>query len=75
MSLFFFDEIFFLETVILDVMTAITEVIQHSLNSPGAATETVSSVFNGTEPIFGDQFYDIVQPLFIRSVIHNTSLA
>jgi len=75
MSLFFFDEIFFLKAVVPDIVALVTEMIQHSFYGAGTAAEAGGSVLDRAEPVFSDQFNDIFQPLFIRSVIHNTSLS
>ena len=72
MSLFFLDEIFFLKAVVTDIMAPVPKMIQHSLNSPGAAAETRRRVIHCSEPVLSDQFQDIIKPLFISSKVHNS---
>ncbi|SDP46289.1 hypothetical protein SAMN05428975_1317 [Mucilaginibacter sp. OK268] len=72
MSLFFFDEIFFLKTVVLYIMATVAKVIQHSLNGSGAAAEAGGRIIYGAEPVLSDQFQDVIKPLLIRSVVHST---
>jgi len=70
MSLCFFYEIFFFEAVVLDIVTALTQVGNHPFHGAGAAAEAFGYGFNGAEPVLIDEFEDISQPLFVRKIIH-----
>jgi TRAP-type mannitol/chloroaromatic compound transport system permease small subunit len=73
MSLFFFDEIFFLLMVVFDVVAPIPEMVEHSFNGAGTAIKPGGGILQGAKAVLCYQFQDIVQPFFIRSIIHNSS--
>ncbi|MCC8407729.1 hypothetical protein LJ707_02230 [Mucilaginibacter sp. UR6-1] len=65
MSLFFYQEIFFLEAVIPDMVTAVTQVIEHAFDGTSAAAEPCCCIIDSTKPALPDQFQDIFQPFLI----------
>lgn len=75
MSLYVFYVIFFLKAVVLDVMPLVAEMIQHTFNGTGTAAKVFSCGFQRPETVFGNEFQDILQPLFIRSVIHKAPVS
>jgi len=52
MSLRFFDEIFFFQPVVLNIMAAFAKVVQHSFDSAGTAGKAGGCGFKGTKPAF-----------------------
>jgi hypothetical protein len=70
MSLRFFDEIFFFEPVILNIMTAFTEVCDHPFDGAVAAAEIFGHGVNRPEPVFFDEFKNISEALFVGKIIH-----
>lgn len=65
MSLGFFDEIFFFEPVIADVMTVFAQVCEHPFYRTGAAAKIRSNGFSGTEPVLLDEFEYVAEPPFV----------
>jgi len=53
MSLIFFDEIFFLQPIILDVVTTFTDMIEHPFNGAGTTAETGSYVCDRAKAVLG----------------------
>ena len=66
MSLFFFDEIFFFETVVLNIMACFPEMGDHPFDGSGTAAEIFCNMSQRPETVFLDQLKNIFQPFFIR---------
>lgn len=72
MSLSFFYEILFLKAVVMDIVAAVTKVVEHSLDRTGAAAETDGGIFYRAEAVLSDLLQNVIKSFLIRSVVHNT---